>query len=661
MNFLNSKQNEAVHHVSSPLLIIAGAGSGKTRVITHKISWLIDKQNISPDKIVAVTFTNKASSEMSKRIGEMIGEQVAKNIQISTFHRLGLEIIKLSLDEIGLRAGFSIFDNSDSEKVIQDLSQNIMDKDTISNLQRKISGWKNSGLSTNNPPSSVIASDWEVYIKYEEMLLLYNAIDFDDLLLKPLFLLSNNLGVLETWRKKIDYLLVDEYQDTNSVQYEIVRMLVGNRNCLTVVGDDDQSIYAWRGAEQENLFKLEQDFPSLKIIKLEQNYRSTGRILKAANHLISNNKHLFEKSLWSSLGYGDAIRVINCKNEIHESEKIIADLLYQKLSRGLAFEDFAILYRSNHQARLFEQSLRSKGIAYQLSGGRSFFDYSEIKDIMSYLKIMINPDDDASFLRIINTPRRGIGKSTIDKIAMFAKEKKSRLCFSAFEISEEYLGKRSYSNLRVFMEWLEKFQYYSETADPLELIGEIIADVNYQEWLEGQCETEELAQKKLKNIDDLLSWVKNIQDKKNNCLLKDIVNHMTLMDILENKDEENVAGVSLMTLHASKGLEYNHIYLVGVEEDILPHKNSIDSSLEEERRLAYVGITRARETLTLSMASTRRRYGETNNCSPSRFIAELPEEDLVYLGEGIEVTEDEQKDINRTHLANLKSMFGKKD
>ncbi|MDH5453969.1 MAG: UvrD-helicase domain-containing protein, partial [Paracoccaceae bacterium] len=406
MNDLNPRQREAVRHLDGPLLVLAGAGSGKTRVITAKIAHLIEHAGVSARHITAVTFTNKAAREMKGRVGRLLGADAGRGLSISTFHTLGLNILRRELSAAGLRAGFSIFDEQDVEQLLRELSKkNEADKDTLQRARRQISAWKNDLI---DPEAAMARADSDfdafhaaLYAAYQRALRVYNAVDFDDLILLPVSLLRTAPELRERWQNRIRYLLVDEYQDTNGAQYELVKLLAGVRAALTVVGDDDQSIYAWRGARPENLVRLREDFPRLHVIKLEQNYRSTGRILHAANTLIANNEHVFEKKLWSQLGPGDPLRVVNCRDEEDEAERVVSEIIQHRFNASAPYSSFAILYRGNHQARPFEKALRTQNIPYFLSGGTSFFARSEVKDVVAYLRLLVNPDDDSAFLRVI--------------------------------------------------------------------------------------------------------------------------------------------------------------------------------------------------------------------------------------------------------------------
>ncbi len=669
MSQLNPRQKEAVRYIDGPLLVLAGAGSGKTRVITQKIVHLVQNCDIKGHHITAVTFTNKASREMRARLKGELKAAERRGMRVSTFHNLGLNILKRDGKALGLRKGFSIYDSQDSQALIKELMRRAFDADDeAQSMQWQISHWKNDMVSSaqaqalaNGDPKLTAASI--LYEQYNHHLRAYNAVDFDDLISLPAQLFSEFPEVLERWQNRIRYLLVDEYQDTNSAQYRLVQSLVGVRGALTVVGDDDQSIYAWRGAQPENLALLSQDFPTLKVIKLEQNYRSTGRILKAANQLIGNNPHVFEKRLWSELGYGDPIKVVQARNEDHEAEQVVSRLLAHKFQNGGHFSDYAILYRGNHQSRLFEKGLRENQLPYQISGGTSFFAYQEVKDIMAYLRLLVNPEDDNAFVRVVNTPRREIGPATLEKIATYASERGISLYAACDELGlEMQLNERALHRVREFVRWLAAKAELAERGDPVAAVKEVISDIRYEDWLLDTCNDPKGAERRMANVHELVDWLTRMAEKgEGDTGLGELVAQMTLMDILErNEDEKRDDCISLMTLHAAKGLEFPHVFVVGMEENLLPHHASLEADdIEEERRLAYVGITRAQKTLTFTMSARRRKHGETVDCEPSRFLSELPEDDLVWEGRrGEQVDPEERQERGRAHLANLRDMLG---
>ena len=665
---LNPQQNAAVKHIDRPLLVLAGAGSGKTRVITQKIIWLIQEQNISAKSIYAVTFTNKAAREMKARVAESLDKQEAKGLTVSTFHSLGLQILKQEITALGLNAGFSIFDPNDSQLVIKELMRQDFDVDDelINGVRYLISKWKNDMVGVGQAqqmsmtdPMQVTAS--RVYEAYEHHLQACNAVDLDDLIKRPIDLFRSQSDVLTKWREKIQFLLVDEYQDTNAAQYAMVRLLVGDGQGLTAVGDDDQSIYGWRGAQPDNLLQLNKDFADLELVKLEQNYRSMGRILHTANHLIQNNQRPFEKHLWSELGFGEPIRVLASITESQEAEKVVADLMSHKFQSDSSYGDYAILYRGNHQARAFETRLREMQIPYYLSGGLSFFERAEIKDVMAYLRILTNSKDDNAFVRCINTPRRGIGASSIEKLGGVAKSAGVSLFEAITEPKlQDELSQKRIAPLRAFAGWIADCQLEEESQGPVQVVSNVLEHIAYQDYLQESSKSPEQAEMRWKNVMDLVSWVKRMYEKDDSRTLQDIVANMALMGILDkNEDEQNSDQVSLMTLHASKGLEFPYVYIVGLEEGLLPHKVSIEEGgIEEERRLFYVGITRARRELALSYAKQRQRFGELLHCESSRFLEELDQDHLDWQDKESQSPEQELA-AGRANIAALKAMLNK--
>ncbi len=667
MSDLNAKQREAVRYLDGPLLVLAGAGSGKTRVITAKIAHLIDSAGITPRHITAVTFTNKAAREMKARVGRLLGGDKGRGLTVSTFHTLGLNILRRELGAAGLRRNFSIFDEQDVDQLLRELSKkNEADKQALQRARWQISAWKNDLIepeaALDTAQDDVQAFHAALYGAYQRALRAYNAVDFDDLILLPVSLLRNDGALRERWQNRIRYLLVDEYQDTNGAQYELVRLLVGVRGALTVVGDDDQSIYAWRGARPENLARLRADFPRLRVIKLEQNYRSTGRILRAANTLIANNEHVFDKRLWSELGPGEPLRVITCRDEEDEAARVVGEIVRHRFNSGMPLGSYAILYRGNHQSRPFEKALRAQGIPYFISGGASFFARSEIKDVMAYLRLLANPEDDAAFLRVVNTPRREIGSGTLERLSAYAATRHSPLLPAIDELGlAENLAPRPLARLREFAAWLAALSRAGEAAQPVDAVRQLLDDIDYRDWLAQTSSSDRLAERRWENVEELLGWLARLQqDEQRGTSLAQMVNHLALLDILERQDEESDADrVALMTLHAAKGLEFPHVFLVGMEEELLPHRSSIEEdNIAEERRLAYVGLTRAQRALVMTCAERRRRAGELARCEPSRFLGELPDDDLCREGRGVTLTAEEKEARGRASLAGLKAMLG---
>ncbi len=669
MSSLNPRQREAVHYISSPLLVLAGAGSGKTSVITTKITYLIEQCGYKAKNIAAVTFTNKAAREMKERVGRLLPARETKGLMVSTFHNLGLTILKEEHKTLGYKAGFSIFDAEDAKALIRDimLKDSEVDAEDVSDIQNRISFLKNDMITAEeavnlaqSPRELHIAMVYQQYARY---LKAYNAMDFDDLILLVVRLFQAHPAILEKWQHRIRYMLVDEYQDTNLCQYEMVKLLVAARSMFTVVGDDDQSIYAWRGARPENLVKLKEDFPSLKVVKLEQNYRSTGRILKAANAVIGNNSHVFEKSLWSDLGFGEVIRIIEARNEDAECERIAVEIIDHKLKRGRDFRDYAVLYRGNHQARLLEMKLQANQIPYRISGGSSFFSKNEIKDAMAYLKLLVNPDDDAAFLRVINVPRREIGPSTLEKLGEYATGRNISLYLASGEVGlGATMSERAVARVRQFVEWLDRTRQAVEQQDSVSVLKRMFSDIEYEDWLHQHANTPKQAERRMANVWYLLESVQMMLERDkgtdDEMSLEEAISRLMLRDMLEQQAEEDEDDkVHLMTLHASKGLEFPVVFIMGLEEEILPHRSSIEEdNIAEERRLMYVGITRAREELILTYAAQRKQYGEKIETIPSRFLDELPEEDLVW--EGLKQKDPEQNKKKRDEtMSSLKALF----
>ncbi|WP_308364304.1 MULTISPECIES: DNA helicase Rep [unclassified Microbulbifer] len=676
MSQLNPRQAEAVKYIDGPCLVLAGAGSGKTSVITRKIAYLIEECGYAARHIAALTFTNKAAREMKERVSKLLSgpggskSRNSRGLTVSTFHNLGLNILRREYRTAGFKPGFSLFDSEDSRGLIKELMlrDGDLDTDLLDRVQNQISNWKNDMLTPRRALEQAQSAGEQAiaiaYGRYCDALKAYNAVDFDDLILIPVQLFEQDPELLARWRRKIRYLLVDEYQDTNNSQYLLVKLLVGGRGGLTVVGDDDQSIYAWRGARPENMSQLKVDFPNLRLIKLEQNYRSTSRILKVANHLIAHNPHEFDKALWSDRGMGEEIRVIKVGSENEEAERIANEIFLQKSRRGCKFMDFAVLYRGNHQARLLEMKLQEHQIPYQMSGGTSFFARAEIKDVMAYLRLLVNPDDDNAFLRIINTPRRQIGTSTLEALGNYAKTREISMFSACSEIGfKEHINEQGYERLNRFALWLEGVARNCRENSPDAALREMLDDIDYAGWLNQNASSEKVAEKRMENVFWLLESLNKSMEKIDDELEQDIrleqaIAKLILRDMLDRQEEEEATDkVSLMTLHAAKGLEFPHVFMIGMEENLLPHRNSIeDDNIEEERRLTYVGITRAQKTLTMTLAGKRKMFGENHDTTPSRFLDELPEEDVELEGFGKATPEQNQAKGEET-LGSLLSMF----
>ncbi len=669
---LNPGQNEAVKFVSGPCLVLAGAGSGKTGVICQKIAYLIKQCDYKARNIAAVTFTNKAAREMKERIQKMLGKDLTRGLTVSTFHSLGLDIVRREINTLGYKPGFTLFDDQDTLALLKELTLEELDgdKDLLSKLQNKISNWKNDLLLPEQALQLALDADStesaEFYARYQVHMKAYNALDFDDLILIPTLLLKNFPEVRQRWQNKIRYLLVDEYQDTNASQYELVKNITGERGRLTVVGDDDQSIYSWRGAKPENLVLLGKDFPSLKLIKLEQNYRSSGRILKCANVLIANNPHVYEKALFSELAYGPELRVIQAKNEENEIERVIGELIGHRFMNRSHYKDYAVLYRGNHQSRLLEKALMQNRIPYKISGGTSFFSRSEIKDIMAYLRVLVNPDDDNAFLRIVNVPKRELGPATLEKLGTYANMRQISMFAASFELGlEQTLTGRSLMKMQAFTQWLVDISDQAERGDTAAVLRSMIREINYEDFLYDTSPSAKAAEMRMKNVTELFSWVTQMLDGSDDeepMTLAQIVTRLTLRDMMErNEEEESNDQVQLMTLHASKGLEFPYVFLIGMEEGLLPHQASIDEgSVEEERRLAYVGITRAQRELIFTYAKERRQFGEVARTEASRFLHELPQDDLQWeLGASKKKTDAHIEQSNKLGMAGLRAQLAK--
>ena len=608
---------------------------------------------------------------MRERVLQTLNKQEAKGLWVSTFHTLGLEIIKKELKTLGFKEGFSLFDDQDTNQLLGDLTEDELkkDKDLLNLLKMQIGSWKNELIlpeqAIREARDAQKALFAQLYARYQNQLRAYNALDFDDLIMIPTLLLSSNATSRERWQQRFRYLLVDEYQDTNTSQYQLVKLLVGERARFTVVGDDDQSIYSWRGARPQNLVLLSKDYPGLRLIKLEQNYRSAQRILKAANILIANNPHDIEKKLFSELGYGEPIKVIGCRDEEHECERVVAEIISHKFMKRTSYKDYAILYRGNHQARGFEKSLMSNRIPYKISGGMSFFSRSEIKDIMAYLRLLVNQDDDNAFLRIVNTPRREIGTVTLEKLGTLANEKHQSLFATCFDNDLGYrLKGRGLNALSGFARWVVELSDNAVRSDTLEAVKDLVRNINYEAYLYESSPSAKAAEMRMKNVSELYRWITDMLtgDADNEPMtLPEVVSKLTLRDMLERNEEEDESdAVQLLTLHASKGLEYPYVFMVGMEEGLLPHQVSIDEeNVDEERRLAYVGITRAQQELTLTYAKIRRQFGETSQTELSRFVQELPQDDLAFENKKAPSSQAERMEKGQARVANLRAMLKK--
>jgi ATP-dependent DNA helicase Rep len=626
LSHLNPPQREAAKYLDGPLLVLAGAGSGKTRVITHKIAYLIRECGFKPGSIAAITFTNKAAKEMQERAAKLLEGKDGKGLIVTTFHSLGLRILREEAASAGLKPRFSILDSADALQIISEILKTT-DKQLIRQAATQISLWKN-GLLSPAEALQTAADDHEqvwakLYDRYDATLRAYQAVDFDDLIRLPASLFSQQTEIRDKWQNRLRHVLVDEYQDTNAAQYQLLKLLTGPRASFTAVGDDDQAIYGWRGASADNLAALKDDYPQLHVVKLEQNYRSTVRILKAANSLIANNPKLFEKKLWSELGVGDAIQVLVAKDDAQEAEAVLMRMLAHKMQNRARFRDYAILYRGNHQARVFEQALRNEKIPYKLSGGQSFFDKAEIKDITSYLRLIANADDDPAFIRAVTTPKRGIGAATLEALGAVAADLHVSLFEAVFSTAAETrLNARQLEPLREFCDFINRIAFRAEKEPAGQVLDDLMQAIGYEAWLYDN-EEPRAAETRWNNAQDFLRWLKTRGEEDGKNLLE-LTQMVALITLLDEREDEEADLVKLSTLHAAKGLEYDHVFLVGVEENILPHREAAEEGrLEEERRLMYVGITRARKSLTVTYCERRKRAGEWLGCEPSRFIEEM--------------------------------------
>ncbi|NLY34953.1 MAG: UvrD-helicase domain-containing protein [Alcaligenaceae bacterium] len=679
---LNASQREAVLYLDGPCLVLAGAGSGKTSVITQKIAYLINTCGYDAKGVVALTFTNKAAREMAERIKTLIDRKLMKGLIISTFHSLGVRFLREEASHAGLKPQFSILDANDTYGIVQEMLSTT-DKGRIRMVQQKISLWKNDLVAPDmaerlaQTPDEVDAA--LVYRSYDATLKAYQSVDFDDLVRLPAQLMMQNAEVRERWQKRVKYLLVDEYQDTNVCQYEWVKQLTGFRNMFTAVGDDDQAIYAWRGATIENLAKLTKDYKNLKLIKLEQNYRSVETVLNAANQVISKNPNLFGKKLWSNLGRGEPIQVISMDNEEAEAESVGMRISASRFERNAQWKDYAVLYRGNHQARIIEQTFRQLRIPYTISGGQSFFDKAEVRDVLSYLRLIANEEDDPAFIRAVTTPRRGVGQATLTALGEHAAEKQCSLFEAVFdEELDTKIASRQLEPLRVFAKFIQTIQWRASKgkADPVQAVQPASADVllddilkymNYEHYL-YETQEERAAENRWLNVLELVDWLKR-KAQEDGLNLMQLVQHIALITMLErSEEEEEPDAVKLTTIHASKGLEYPYVHMVGVEEGLLPHMGkddeygdankdaeALDVRIQEERRLMYVGITRAQFHLTLTWCKKRRRAREDLIREPSRFIGEMG------LESGRQLLQDPYQGMSpKERLVKLKEMLQKK-
>ena len=654
---LNAPQREAIRYLDGPCLVLAGAGSGKTGVIARKIAYLIGECGFSPANVGAITFTNKAAREMQERVARLMGGRLPEGLTVCTFHALGVRIVRAEARRCGLKPQFSILDAADTAQIVADIAGD-EEKGIARQLQWRISAWKNAMILPDEAArlagDDIAAAAARLYPDYERTLRAYQAVDFDDLIALPVRLFEEDAEARERWQNRLRYLLIDEYQDTNRAQYRLLRQLSGARAAFTAVGDDDQAIYAWRGADIENLRQLPVDFPQLRLIKLEQNYRSSRRILEAANRVIAHNDKLFEKKLWSEHGIGEPVIVTDCHNAEHEAEWVATKLAAHKFQHRGRFRDYAILYRGNHQARLIEQQLRNQHIPYVISGGQSFFERAEIRDIVAWLRLLANEDDDLAFIRALTVPRRGIGAATIEALGGYAGRRHLSLYAAAHEQGcGEHVPARQLEAVRQFTAFAGNLRQRARVEPAARVLADLLAAIHYETWLFSHHASRE-AETKWRNVADFVAWLgrRGEEDGKN---LLELTQTITLAAMLD-KEDPDFDGVQLATLHAAKGLEFAHVFLIGVEEGLLPHQGSIDEEkVDEERRLMYVGITRAQRSLHLTWCRRRKAGGEMRACEPSRFIAEMGED--VRVNDRGQRNAPLSKEEGRARMAGLMAML----
>ena len=624
MHGLNPPQRAAVLHTDGPLLVLAGAGSGKTRVIVGKIAHLIASRAMPAKRIAAITFTNKSAKEMKERVAKRIKGDAAEGLTVCTFHALGLKFLQIDHAKAGLRRGFSVFDSDDSTSQIKDLMPPGSKPDVIDDMRNLISRAKNSGLSpeealaVSKSPREMEAA--LMYQRYQARLTTFNAVDFDDLIRLPVQMLESDETLRLAWRERIGYLLVDECQDTNDAQYRLLKALAGEKGLFTCVGDDDQSIYAWRGANPDNLLQLGKDCPALQIIKLEQNYRCSNRVLRTANALIANNPHEHPKTLWSDQADGERIRVWECRDSAHEAEKVAAEIHYLAAAKTAPWSDFCILFRGNFQSRALEKALQLLRVPYHLSGGTAFLERGEVKDALSWLRLIANPDDDAAFLRAVQSPKREVGATTLAKLAELAQHAHMPMSRAAEQIGVlKQLQPRAANALDGFVSIVRHLRSEAFKISPAELVRVLADKSGLLASIRAQCKDEATFQRRKENLEELSEWF----DGGKGSGPGELAAQLALLSHADKGDAGNQ--VRLMSLHAAKGLEFRYVFIVGMEDGTLPHEMALEEgSLEEERRLLYVGITRAKEQLWLSHSREASKWGDKIRLKPSRFYDELP-------------------------------------
>jgi ATP-dependent DNA helicase Rep len=655
---LNPQQRAAVEYCDGPLLVLAGAGSGKTRVIVEKMAHLIRHRNLSASKIAAITFTNKAAREMRERVAKRVPAAAAEGLTVCTFHALGLKFLQIEHARAGLRRNFSVFDGDDSQTILKDLLPKGIKSDALFALQSLVSRAKNEGLSPDEAEARATCGREheaaELYADYQQRLAAFNAVDFDDLIRLPVAVLDADADARSAWRERIRHLLVDECQDTNGAQYRLLKLLAGERGMFTAVGDDDQAIYTWRGANPENLAELSRDYPELKVIKLEQNYRCARRVLRAANALISNNSHVFDKKLWSEQAEGQPLRIVECRDDDHEAECTAAAIAHLAEKHKARWHEFAVLYRGNHQSRPLEKALRLARVPYHVTGGTAFLDRAEVKDLIAYLRLINNADDDAAFLRVVNTPRRDIGATTLEKLGALAGARHVSLLRAAqSDAAIAQLPSRAASSLAAFAGLIREFAARAERVPAAELVDELIGRLRYEDHIAAEVKEPVLRERRLGNLKELSEWLRAMQKEG---AAGDLAAQLALLSYGDRDEPGNA--VRLMTLHSAKGLEFRFVTIIGMEEGSLPHEGSLaEGRIEEERRLMYVGITRAKEQVALMYAKRSRRYGEFVANEPSRFLKELPADDLHWSGRDVERDAAHREELASSHIARLANLL----
>lgn len=669
LDLLNPQQRKAVKHIGGPMLILAGAGSGKTRVITHRVGYLI-REGIAPSSILAVSFTNKAAAEMRERVSGLIGSTLADKVHLSTFHSLGNEILRHHISKLGFRSSFTILDQGDQLNVVKDVMDELkLDPERVEPrmLLFLISRAKMALSEPSKLPEfkyhPAMPFAQRAYRTYQSALRGLNAVDFDDLIVLPVKLFREHEKVRKKYGELFQYVMVDEYQDTNHTQLMFLEELVKDHHNIVVVGDDDQSIYAFRGAVSGNILKIEKTFPGTKVVKLEQNYRSTNAILNAANGLIAHNRHRKDKNLWSAKGEGEKITIVQCEDEREESEFVAAEIDGLRFNHGYDYRDFAVLYRVNPQSRLFEEAFRTYRIPYKLLGSAEFFDRKEVKDFIAYLKTCLNPKDEVSLRRIINVPSRGIGPTTVERIS----EKAAELELSTFEtirriaaekLDVQGIGHASTSHLSDFIRIIERYAAaFEDTESATETARALLRDTHMINYIRSQEKSPKIASRRVENLEEILSGIAQFESR-NGGTLDGYLTRITLDRTSPNNEDEDEDAVHCMTIHSSKGLEFPVVFMVGLEEGYLPHARSLDEigGVDEERRLAYVGITRAQERLVMSLSLTRSRYGKQDDREPSRFLEELPEDQVSSnTAERSTTLAEKREEQNQKYLSALKS------